>query len=79
MTDVVLAYRSAAVFADPDATDLDVLENRLGALEAGKEAAIEGRLVTIPVLYDGPDLESVAERLSLRPAEADRTARGVRL
>src|SRR5208282_3105334 len=61
--DVVLAYRSAAVFADPDEIDLGVLESRLGALEAGPEAAIAGRLVVIPVLYDGPDLEQVASRL----------------
>ncbi len=69
VTDVVLAYRSAAVFADPDETDLDVLETRLGSLEAAKEAVIEGRLVTIPVLYDGPDLEFVAERLRLPSAD----------
>ena len=30
VTDVVLAYRSAAIFADPDETDLNVLESRLG-------------------------------------------------
>ncbi len=28
VTDVVLAYRSAAVFADPEKTDLDALESR---------------------------------------------------
>jgi KipI family sensor histidine kinase inhibitor len=69
VTDVVLAYRSAAVFADPDETDLDVLQSRLGSLEAGPEAAIEGRLVVIPVLYDGPDLEPVANTLRLGLAE----------
>jgi KipI family sensor histidine kinase inhibitor len=69
VTDVVLAYRSAAVFADPDEADLDALESRLGSVEAGPEAMIEGKLMVIPVLYDGPDLESVASRLRLGPAE----------
>jgi KipI family sensor histidine kinase inhibitor len=69
VTDVVLAYRSAAVFADPDEADLDALESQLGSVEAGPEAMIEGKLMVIPVLYDGPDLESVASRLRLGPAE----------
>jgi 5-oxoprolinase (ATP-hydrolysing) subunit B len=69
VTDVVLAYRSAAVFADPDQADLADLESRLGSLEAGPGDAIEGKLLVIPVLYDGPDLEPVARRLSLGPAE----------
>ena len=69
VTDVVLAYRSAAVFADPDQTDLEAVEARLGLLEPGPDAAIEGRLVLIPVLYDGPDLEPVASRLGLQCAE----------
>ena len=69
VTDVVLAYRSAAVFADPEKTDLDALESRLGALEAAPEVVLEGRLVVIPVLYDGPDLEHVAGRLGLSQAE----------
>ena len=69
VTDVVLAYRSAAVFANPDETDLDALEARLGSLEAGPETAIAGRFVVIPVLYDGPDLEPVASRLRLGSAE----------
>ncbi len=65
----MLAYRSAAVFVDPDEADLDALESRLGALEAGAEAAGEGRLVVVPVLYDGPDLEPVASRLGLGSPE----------
>ncbi len=65
VNDVVLAYRSAAVFADPDQTDLEALETRLGSLEAVPETAIDGKLVVIPVLYDGPDLEFVAGRLGI--------------
>jgi KipI family sensor histidine kinase inhibitor len=65
VTDVVLAYRSAAVFADPDQADLDALESALLAIEPGSAAAVTGKLVTIPVFYDGPDLSSVAYRLGL--------------
>ncbi len=67
VTDVVLAYRSAAVFADPDLVDLEALEARLGRLEPGAEALPPGRLIDIPVLYDGPDLELVAAKLCLEP------------
>ena len=71
VTDVVLAYRSAAVFADPEKTDLDALESRLDALEAAPEVVLEGRLVVIPVLYDGPDLEHVAGKLGLSHGRGD--------
>jgi KipI family sensor histidine kinase inhibitor len=67
VTDVVLAYRSAAVFADPDQVDLQELESRLCSLEAAEGETIEGKLLEIPVLYHGPDLEAVARRLSLEP------------
>jgi KipI family sensor histidine kinase inhibitor len=65
VTDVVLAYRSAAVFADPDLVSLGELESILITLEPEAGNAIEGKLIEIPVLYDGPDLEPVASRLSL--------------
>jgi KipI family sensor histidine kinase inhibitor len=73
VTDVVLAYRTVAVFADPDRIDLPVLESRLRALaidpavSSGSSGA--GRLLVIPVLYDGADLEDVAARLQLSRAE----------
>jgi len=65
VTDVVLAYRSAAVFADPDRADLGELESALSTFEPGTAPPLEGKLIEIPVLYDGLDLESVASRLSL--------------
>jgi KipI family sensor histidine kinase inhibitor len=61
--DVVLAYRSVAVFADPDRTDLDALAGTLEAIGSDPASEDEGRIVTIPVLYDGEDLEEVAHRL----------------
>jgi KipI family sensor histidine kinase inhibitor len=75
VTDVVLAYRTVAVFADPDRVDLPALESGLRAIVIDGTASsrpgrsdTEKRLV-IPVLYDGEDLESVAERFSLSVAE----------
>jgi KipI family sensor histidine kinase inhibitor len=65
VTDVVLAYRSAAVFADPDRTELEALEADLRAIESGSVDIGEGKLVEIPVFYDGPDLEPAASRLGL--------------
>jgi KipI family sensor histidine kinase inhibitor len=71
VTDVVLAYRSVAIFADPDRIDLKALESDLrtividatGSMRSGRSEA--GKGLVIPVLYDGEDLESVAERLGL--------------
>jgi KipI family sensor histidine kinase inhibitor len=67
--DVVLAYQSAAVFADPDAVDLALLEDRLRSLEVPKDERPPGALVRLPVLYDGDDLADVARRLGLAEAE----------
>ncbi len=69
VTDVVLAYRSAAVYADPDRIDLDRLGEILRSIEIDASAVEDepGRLVTIPVLYDGPDLTDVTDRLGLTP------------
>ena len=69
VTDVVLAYRSAAVVADPDRCDLDELERALRGVEPGDAPEAAGTLHEIPVLYDGPDLDDAAARLGLTPAD----------
>jgi KipI family sensor histidine kinase inhibitor len=69
VTDVVLAYRTVAVFADPDAIDLAELESRLSRLAASEAARDQGKLLVVPVYYDGADLHDVAARLALRPAD----------
>jgi KipI family sensor histidine kinase inhibitor len=69
VTDVVLAYGTVAVFADPDRVDLPGLESGLRALaidpagSSGPSGA--GKLLVIPVLYDGADLDAVASRRNL--------------
>jgi KipI family sensor histidine kinase inhibitor len=69
LVDVVLAYRTAAVFADPDRLDLDELETRLRAVEPESSGGAPGRLITLPVLYDGEDLPEVARRLGMAVEE----------
>jgi len=69
VTDVVSAYRSVAVFADPEQVDLVDLESRLRAIAPIEDARCHGKLLVIPVLYDGADLVDVAARLQLSPAE----------
>ena len=66
--DIVLAYRSVAVFADADQVDLLDLESRLRAVEPTGQSEATGRRHLIPVLYDGADLGVVAARLGL-PSE----------
>ncbi|HWE36065.1 MAG TPA: allophanate hydrolase subunit 1 [Isosphaeraceae bacterium] len=69
VVDLVLAYRSAAVHLDPDAADLDETEGRLRSIQLQTTSAEAGRLIVLPVLYDGPDLAAVARRLGLTEAE----------
>src|SRR5262245_48645858 len=75
VTDVVLAYRTVAVFADPDRVDLPALESDLRTIAPetsggpGTGPPRTGKRLEIPVLYDGADLESVAGRLGLSPAD----------
>ena len=65
VVDVVPAYRTAAVFADPDRVDVEDLEARLRAVAAAPRGTQPGALVRLPVLYDGEDLPEVAARLGL--------------
>ena len=69
VADVVLAYQTAAVFAKLDAIDLDLLEARLRTLDPAPTGRPTGKLVEIPVLYDGEDLPEVARRLKLTSQE----------
>ena len=65
MTDVVLAYETVGVYADPDVIDPDALGRQLEGIEPVAAAAPAEATVTIPVLYDGEDLSPVAARLGL--------------
>lgn len=69
VVDVVLAYSTAAVYTDPTAVDPGVVELQLRAIAPEPGGDREGRLVSVPVLYDGEDLEEVAARLGRSPAE----------
>jgi KipI family sensor histidine kinase inhibitor len=60
VVDVVLAYRSVAIFFDPDSVDGRSIESRLQDITARPSSQSGSRLVVIPVLYDGPDLGDVA-------------------
>jgi KipI family sensor histidine kinase inhibitor len=66
--DVVTAYRTAAVYADPELVDLVELESRLREVVPGESPQIRRRHLVIPVLYDGADLADVAAKLSLSTA-----------
>jgi KipI family sensor histidine kinase inhibitor len=63
VVDVVLAYRSVSIHLDPDAAD--GLPDRLRDLAPSETAIPPGRLITLPVLYDGDDLAGVASATDL--------------
>src|SRR5207302_10900123 len=67
--DVVTAYHSVGIHADPDLGDLDELEANLNRFEPPVRSRCEGRLVEVPVCYDGMDLAEVATLLGLTESE----------
>jgi KipI family sensor histidine kinase inhibitor len=67
VSDVVLAYRSASVHLHPDSAASLALESRLRAIEPMPDEEGSGRLIDLPVLYDGADLVEVAAAVGLSP------------
>jgi inhibitor of KinA len=66
----VAGYASVTVHFDPDQTTHDALAAAIKRLASKRPPMAEpGRLHRIPVTYDGPDLEAVAEQLGLAPAD----------
>ena len=77
VTDVVLAYRSASVHVGTDVDDLDTIEASLRGVRPIDDGRAGGRLIEIPVLYDGADLVEVADRVGLRVGEVVAAHAGV--
>jgi KipI family sensor histidine kinase inhibitor len=64
----IAGYASVTVQFDPDQATHDSLAAAIKRLAAKHPPMAEpGRLHRIPVTYDGPDMEEVAERLKVRP------------
>src|SRR6202795_2895529 len=62
----IAGYASVTVHFDPDQTTHDALAAAIKRLASKRPPMAEpGRLHRIPVTYDGPDMEAVAERLNL--------------
>jgi KipI family sensor histidine kinase inhibitor len=65
----VAGYASVTVHFNPDQTTHDALAAAIKRLASKRPPMAEpGRLHRIPVVYDGPDLEAVADQLGLAPA-----------
>jgi len=73
VVETVPTYRSLLVHYDPVATEFETLSSTLLDLSSDlPDEPVEGRLWKIPVVYGGPfgiDLEDVAERHGLTPAQ----------
>jgi KipI family sensor histidine kinase inhibitor len=72
--ETVPAYATVTVFFDPATADADALRATLASLadpthrppvQALTHQPSDGRLVTVPVRYDGPDLDAVAQASGL--------------
>ena len=65
LVDLSIAYKAVGLFFDPDRVDLATVENHLRSIAILRNEANSGRLLEIPVLYDGLDLASSAEALGM--------------
>jgi KipI family sensor histidine kinase inhibitor len=68
LVDVVPGARTVVVAVEPG-TDLAALRRAVLELEVDAVAALDGPVVEIPVVYEGPDLAEVAELTGLSPDE----------
>lgn len=71
VVDVVPGYRTVLVTTG-SAADLAVVREALPELDLPAASAVSGRLVEVPVVYDGEDLPSVAALTGLSEAEVVR-------
>lgn len=70
VVDLIPGMNNLTLVFDPFRTDGDVLERQVLALwRRPLRRQKPGRLVTIPVVYDGPDLKDVAIHCKLHPEE----------
>jgi KipI family sensor histidine kinase inhibitor len=72
VTEVVLAYQSVAVFADPAQADLRDLQSSLQSTAPQGGSGRRGKRVVIPVLYQGADVHDIALRVGLTADEVIR-------
>ncbi len=74
IVELVPTYRCVAVHYRPEAIARRTLEAEMlaAAQEAGESVPPPGRLVEIPVIYDGPDLDFVAAHARLSAEEVVR-------
>ena len=63
--DVVVGHRSVTVIADPAATDLAAMAHDLARIPGVAPDPATTRRLDIPVAFDGPDLDDVAELAGL--------------
>lgn len=63
VVDVIPAERSVLVRVDPRLTTVGALRDDLGSRRPTPTAPADGALVTVPVVYDGADLEATATGL----------------
>jgi KipI family sensor histidine kinase inhibitor len=63
LVDTVPAERTVLVRVDPAATTVDALRDDLASRRPPPHSAVDGPLVTVPVVYDGADLAELAAAL----------------
>src|ERR1700676_2101554 len=69
----IAGYASVTVHFDPDQTTHDALAAAIKRLASKRPSMSEpGRLHRIPVVYDGPDMETVAAVLGLDVAKIEK-------
>jgi len=72
VTDVVPAARTVLVITDPELTSIATVAAAVRSTEVNRELHTTGRLLEIPVSYDGEDLAETAGLLDCDPRELAR-------
>lgn len=69
IVDVVAGEESVLVVADPAVCDMEALEIVLGRYDSAPTLSERPEPIAVPVVYDGADLDEVAERVGMSPKE----------
>jgi KipI family sensor histidine kinase inhibitor len=65
ISDIVLAYETVAIYADPSDINVEELAATLHRVTPSPANAFPAHLVQIPTLYDGPDVPDVARHFGI--------------
>jgi len=77
--EVVVGDRTVTVVVDPLLAELEELAHRAARVQTGAPGELSAKTVEVPVAFDGPDLERVAQHAGLTPRQVSEAMVGSEL